>query len=368
MYSASAILIFLSSRRWALCALAAVALIGCGREEIKVYNAPKDPIAPVTTTKNAAAASEEPHLHWTLPAGWTEKPAGGMRVGSFSIAGADGQVADVSIIPLGGVAGSELDNINRWRTQVNLEKVTPEGLASLTEKVEIGEFQGTLVDMLGTDPQTQKPTRILGAILPTQGTTWFFKAMGADALVAEQKPAFKQFLKSVTIDTASHQHAATSSEPKAADASTSPASDKPLWDVPAGWQAQPPSSMLLARFAIADKELGKADVTISSFPGDVGGLLANVNRWGSQLGLGAMSEADLAKVTSPMDLNGVKATIVEMESKRAAGGGTSTRMIVAVVPRDGQTWFFKLLGDDRLVAREKPALIKFVESVRYPNG
>jgi hypothetical protein len=350
--------------------------MGCGREGIKVYNAPKDPIAPIPTSKNAAAPSEEPHLHWTLPAGWTEKPAGGMRVGSFSISGADGQQADVSIIPLGGAAGSELDNINRWRTQVSLEKVTPESLASVTEKVEIGDSQGTFVDMLGTDPQTQKPTRILGAILPSQGTTWFFKAMGADTLVAEQKPAFKQFLKSVSIDTpASHQQAAAASQPRSAEVSNAsapnapaPSSDKPSWVVPTGWQAQPPSSMLLARFAIADKELGKAEMTISSFPGDVGGLLANVNRWGNQLGLGAVSEADLAKVTSPMDLNGVKATIVELENKKTSASGASMRMIVAVVPRNGQTWFFKLMGDAPLVVREKPVLIKFVESFRYPNG
>jgi hypothetical protein len=30
---------------------------------------------------------------------------------------------------------------------------------------------------------------------------------------------------------------------------------------------------------------GKAEVTVSAFPGDTGGLLANLNRWRGQIGL-----------------------------------------------------------------------------------
>lgn len=42
-----------------------------------------------------------------------------------------------------------------------------------------------------------KPTRIVGALVPYAGATWFFKLMGPEALVAREKPAFFAFLHSV---------------------------------------------------------------------------------------------------------------------------------------------------------------------------
>ncbi|MBM3831978.1 MAG: hypothetical protein FJ403_01640 [Verrucomicrobia bacterium] len=343
---------------------------GCAKEEIRVYTTPKQTNAP-SMAKAEADGPELPHANWNVPKGWIEKPASGMRVGSFSIRGPDGQEADVSIIPLGGRAGSELENINRWRGQIGLEPVPAEQLSALTQDVAVGEARGSLVDMAGTDAQTKKPTRVIGAILPTKEATWFFKMTGADALVAEQKPVFTEFLKSVHFDTAeSHAHAHATAEPKTASASDAApsgnASNEPIWEVPSGWTAQPPTSMLLARFAITGLQAAKAEVTVSSFPGDVGGLLANVNRWRGQLNLGPITESELGKLTSPIDLGGTKATLVELEPKEKGAG--AKRLIVAVVPRNGSTWFFKLMGDDALVVQEKAALLKFVQSVRYPNA
>jgi hypothetical protein len=53
-----------------------------------------------------------------------------------------------------------------------------------------------VVDFAGTAGGA--PTRILGAILPYKGETWFFKLMGPDALVAHEKPAFLEFLRTVS--------------------------------------------------------------------------------------------------------------------------------------------------------------------------
>ena len=39
--------------------------------------------------------------------------------------------------------------------------------------------------------------RIVGAIVPVNGATWFFKLMGPDATVSAAKPAFLEFLKTV---------------------------------------------------------------------------------------------------------------------------------------------------------------------------
>src|ERR1051326_1691120 len=124
-----------------LCLILATTLLflGCRREEISTYSAPKDSV-PAPRPSPAAipqqGGTQAAPVQWTVPAGWEQQPASGMRVGSFAV-NKDGQRADVSIIPLAGISGSELDNVNRWRGQVGLPPVDAAKLAETAEKVNI---------------------------------------------------------------------------------------------------------------------------------------------------------------------------------------------------------------------------------------
>ena len=60
------------------------------------------------------------------------------------------------------------------------------------------------------------------------------------------------------------------------------------WDVPKKWNESNKSSMRLASFS-ANYIGGLADISITSFSGQGGGVLANVNRWRKQLGLNSHS-------------------------------------------------------------------------------
>ena len=115
-------------------------LTGCQKDKIEVYQVSAEPPsatpagAPRATSGGMPGATpnsmpsgvipEAPQgssdeIQWKVPRGWKQQPATGMRLGSFSVTGANGQQADVSVIPLAGAAGSHLANINRWREQVN---------------------------------------------------------------------------------------------------------------------------------------------------------------------------------------------------------------------------------------------------------
>ena len=315
-----------------------------------------------------------PLLQWKSPAGWQEQPASGMRVGSFSVTRGD-QKADVSVIPLAGVSGSELDNVNRWRGQVGVGPIDASKLAEAGEKVLIGSQQGTLYDMAGTDPQTKQPARILAAILSSQGMTWFFKMLGSDALVEEQKPAFKEFLKSVTPAAAteqlpsSHPPIGASMQGNAAAMGMEKAnpSEKPTWEVPAGWQEQPATSMRLATFQVTGDKGEKAEISVIKLAGDAGGLLANLNRWRGQVGLQPVDKAELEKLITTQEVNGTRIIVADM-SGRAVESGDPARLIAITVPRPNSSWFYKMIGNEQIVEQQKPAFIKFVETARYPNG
>jgi len=112
---------------------------------------------------------------------------------------------------------------------------------------------------------------------------------------------------------------------------------------------------------------GKAEISVSVLSGDGGGLLANMNRWRGQVGLAPVAESELDKQVSSLDVIGGKAMLVDMNGQNPETG-QKVRLISAIVPREGLTWFYKLMGDEAAAGREKAAFIKFVQSARYPNA
>ena len=62
------------------------------------------------------------------------------------------------------------------------------------------------------------------------------------------------------------------------------------WSAPAHWKPKSGSAMRKGSYTITG-EGGEADLAISAFPGDVGGELANLNRWRGQVQLPPVSEA-----------------------------------------------------------------------------
>jgi hypothetical protein len=319
-------------------------------------------------TSGAAA----PRLQYKLPGDWQETPPGEMRAASFRVAGKDSKQADVSVIPLPGLAGSDLDNVNRWRGQVGQPAVSEAELAKIAQPVEIAGQAASLYEQAGANPGSGEKTRIIAAITRRDGVAWFFKMTGDDGLVTQQKPAFIEFLKSVGFPAATAQAQLPPSHPPIdagsmmAQAGTAPSSGefKPNWEVPSGWKEIPGGQFLVAKFILPGGGDPPTAVNVSKSPGDGGGLLANVNRWRGQLGLGPVAEADLAAQMQSLDLQGVKATLADITGKDAKTG-QKARLLAAVVPRSGETWFYKLMGNAEVVQQEKDAFMKFVQGVKY---
>jgi hypothetical protein len=117
-------------------------------------------------------------------------------------------------------------------------------------------------------------------------------------------------------------------------------------------------------YAIAGDAGAVADLSITAFPGDVGGDLANVNRWRGQIQLPPLAAAELAAATTHLDYNGLHFTYVDLNSNSATA---PQRVLGAIVPLGGATWFFKLSGPAALIAREQAAFADFLKTIR-PAG
>jgi hypothetical protein len=295
-----------------------------------------------------------------------------MRAASFAIQGADDQKAEVAVVPLRGVTGRDLEMVNLWRNQVGLEPVKAEELEGLLTKVQVGPVEGKLADMASKEPPAgqKQPLRVLVAMLDREGTAWFFKMTGADALVAAQKPAFIEFLKSVEFqaEAASAAPAASfgplmsASPASAGEAGASPA--KPNWTVPAGWQETSGGQFLVAKFILSGEGGAQAAVNVSSSAGEGGGWASNVNRWRKQLGLAEQSTDEVAQATTSLDVAGGKAMFVELAGTDARTS-QAAKLVGAMVPQAGQAWFYKLMGDGKVVESQKETFTKFVQSVKY---
>ena len=369
---------------------------GCHKDDVQVYNTPSDqtqsPAAPLGPTNSpalpaghpdvssmqgmslpdtalptAANSSSQP-LTWTTPAGWTEIPPSQMRVASFKVAGANGQQADVSIVPLSGNGGGDPANVNRWRGQVGLQDASDDAILSSAENVEAGGAPAQLYDIDGKNPDNGKPMRILAAIQHRDDTAWFFKMTGDADVVEQQKPAFAQFIKSISFKDNGSQAQLPAGHPLVGDMgnmteeTSAPVSQsgRPTWRVPTGWKEMSGGSFLVAKFQIDGDGGSPANVNISSSTGDGGGLLANVNRWRGQLGLPQVTEIS----TTTFAVSGGQAQFVDLSGTNAENNQPA-EIVAVMVTQPNATWFYKLMGDSKLVAAQNDTFMQFVKSAKY---
>jgi hypothetical protein len=144
------------------------------------------------------------------------------------------------------------------------------------------------------------------------------------------------------------------------------ASGNPKWTVPADWKEGRVSSVRRGSFAVAGSEGQSADVAVTVFAGEVGGPLMNINRWRGQIGLDPIAADAVAGMTANLDVGGIKATVVDFTGKDPLEGKKhAPRMIVVTVPHAGNSWFFKMTGDEPLVGAQKETFLKFVQSVKF---
>ncbi len=134
------------------------------------------------------------------------------------------------------------------------------------------------------------------------------------------------------------------------------------WKAPSGWEEQPASGFRKGSFLIRGQDGQTADVSIISFPEEAGGLLGNVNRWREQLKLAPVAtEADAG---APFRVSAGEVFFVDIVSEQPlASDSTKSRILGGIFPVPGETWFFKMLGPDELVASQRDTFKQFLESV-----
>ena len=348
----------------------AVTLTGCGGEELRVYRVPKEKPAAAAHAGHQHTQPTAPSLEWQLPSGWVDRGPGRMTMASFGISGGSGQAAEVSIMPMAGERDLGM-LVNIVRTSSGLNPVSDEELLKVVENITVPDGKASLVDLTDTTGASgEAPAdKVLLAVLTRAGMTWLIKMAGNAELVSAQKGTYLEFLKSIRFTDPAGPPAVASAPTEApAPGPNSGAGEmKPQWEVPSHWQEVPPTEMLRAKFVLPGPGDARAELTVSVFPGEVGGVLANVNRWRKQVNLPEVGLADLSTVVSALDVVGGKAMLVDM-SGQDSKTSKKARLVGVILPQGNRTWFYKLMGDEGVAEKEKAAFVKFVQTAKHPHA
>jgi hypothetical protein len=124
--------------------------------------------------------------------------------------------------------------------------------------------------------------------------------------------------------------------------------------------------MRLGSFQVAGPNDETADVSITAFPGDAGGLESNVNRWRGQVHQPTLEGDQLAKSWQEETVDGVPTVIVDLQTPD--GTEKASAILGAVMRSPDRTWFVKMTGSPDLLKNQKDNFLRFVRSFHFPSS
>ena len=262
--------------------------------------------------------SSDDKPEWILPATWKETPGNANRHATLVLSEQPRIELSVTVLTKGpeSLTKQLLDNINRWRGQLDLPHIAADDLPTRTETLKAGELTVTLINIVGK---------------------------------ASQRPAMPGGMTPPGMGRPSPREAAPATERPTTDAKPG---ESPF-NKPAEWTEVPPKQFQLARFTVGEGEQ-LVEIAVSRAGGD---RAANINRWRGQVGLEPLSAEELDKTSQPFEVGSKKGELVEIIAGDKA-------ILGVMIPDEGQTWFIKLTGPSATAAKERSRFEAFAKSLK----
>jgi len=139
-----------------------------------------------------------------------------------------------------------------------------------------------------------------------------------------------------------------------------PTAAQVAWQLPEGWTVSSEAKPMRFVTLLIGEGDGAMEVAVTVFPDDVGGPLANTNRWRQEIGLAPIGEDALPEQLVPLADDGSASRLFDQTGTAA---GAPARMLAAMVPGTNQTWFAKLVGPPDAVEAQREAFIGFARTL-----
>ncbi len=315
-------------------------LISCGEDaEVRSYTAPNH--------------FEGPVVAWQLPEAWGENPGmGGMMAGSFHVKTKQGPQGRIGVMPFRDTVETT-SIVNMFARELGHPDYNESGVQSLIEPKSFGKRSFELIRLEDKSGNDQSPRNALLAIHRQNAQTWLFPFIADRQLIDQQIDNFYGFLSSTTLRAGKAPVRAIA--PTLPPAPAQAHGHQPNWKAPDHWEQKPSTQMRIGNYAVSNQSGELLDFSITSFPGEVGGILANVNRWLGQVGMNPTDETGLAQYLSDRTIDEKPAKLVMAESDEQA-------LYAAILYHEGRSWFLKLMGDVGLARTEKENFLGLIDS------
>jgi hypothetical protein len=295
-----------------------------------------------------------PVVAWKLPPTWGENPElSGPMAGSFHVKTNSGPQGRIGVMPF-REAVSTLAITNMFGMELGYEKFTEDTLPHVLTTKTVGQKKFEWIHLTEKN-NPNDPKMALLAVFRQQDETWLFPFVANAALINQEMDSFISFLDSTTVRAG--EKIIRAPRPISA-APTSKPSGSPTWDAPDHWVVGQASSVRIASYSVSDENGNELDFSITSFPGDVGGLQSNVNRWLTQIELPKAESLESSPYLSPYKIDEKDAYLLLAEN-------TEKTIYGALLFGKSRSWFFKIMGDTTLAKVEKENFLNLLSSVCF---
>ncbi len=325
----------------------------------------------------APASRGRAPIAWEIPPGWTELAPTDIRIVNMRV----GEGAECYLAFLAGSGGGLEGNVNRWRDQMGLSPFSTDEVLAMPKRKILGQ-DAVLVDLEGAYSGMSDDARpdfaLLGAIFSIPTGTLFVKMTGPSDVVRTQRANFDLFCDSLAVNLPEdsqqhgpddghdhgpddgHDHGGATPPPAGAGTQSGGGF---TFDAPAGWTRED-RAVRAVNFRLGAS--GESECYVTVLGGDGGGLEANLNRWQSQLGLTALTQAEIESLRRVVVL-GAETPLFEGYGSFSGMGGTdrsSAGMLGTVSLLQGHSVFIKMVGPETEIRAERENFLRFAQSLR----
>ena len=296
-----------------------------------------------------------PVVAWKLPDHWGENPdLSGPMAGSFHVKTKDGPSGRIGVMPF-RQAVSTLDIANMFGMELGHSKFDENTLKKFTTVQKIANEEFEWIRLAKQDGSLNPNTALL-AILKKDEETWLFPFVADAQLIDQEINTFEDFLGSITVRGGEQEIRAI--QPVLPPSAKNSTQNSPTWEAPEHWKKGKSSAMRVGSYRVDGNDGESLDFSISTFPGDVGGLLPNINRWLQQVDLPEIETSSLSQYVSPIKLDGKDAHLLIADNEEKSVYGV-------LFFGKSNSWFFKLIGDSKLAKVEKENFMNLITSVCF---
>jgi hypothetical protein len=216
------------------------------------------------------------------------------------------------------------------------------------------ELEGAFAGMQGVPKPGYK---MVGLILIAPQVTITFKFTGPKEKVDQERSNFDSFIASLKIEVTGD--GGSTGAPMDSDVVDAPTLK---YAMPEGWTALAPSGMRLVNLQVSPL----TQCYLIELPGEAGGLLDNLNRWRTEVGLEEFDEVAMATLPA-ITMFGRDVYLLEVSGdyQGMGGEGAPDQTVLGVCRIDATSSFFvKMVGPSQDVAAHKERFVNFVTSLQ----